>query len=89
MLTTLGRFVQPLIVIVVAVVALVPESLLACPVCFGASDEPAAHAMNYAIFTLLGVTGSVLGSFLAFIGYLWRRARMLRLGQPPLVGPQA
>ena len=65
----------------VAIVALAPESALACPICFGASDAPAAQGMNMAIFTLLGVTGGVLGSFLGFIAYLFKRARMLRQGQ--------
>lgn len=75
----------------VAIVALTPESVLACPVCFGASDAPAAQGANLAIFTMLGVTGSVLGTFLGFIAYLFRRARMLRTGQEwhePLVDSQ-
>lgn len=65
----------------VALLVLSPETVLACPVCFGASDAPAAQGMNLAIFTLLGVTGSVLSSFLAFFVYLYRRANAMGSGQ--------
>lgn len=58
-----------------------PATALACPVCFGASDSPAAQGVNMAIFFLLGVTGFVLAGFAAFIIYLMRRARMFRQGQ--------
>lgn len=37
----------------------------ACSVCFGDPDDPQSHGMNMAILTLLGVTGSVLGSIVA------------------------
>lgn len=37
-----------------------------CPVCFGALDDPATNGLNIAIFTLLGVTGTVLAGFVTF-----------------------
>lgn len=54
---------------------LLAEPVLACPVCFGASDTPAVQGAKMAIIALLGVTGSVLGAFGAFFVYLMRRAR--------------
>lgn len=47
----------------------------ACPVCFGALDDPATNGMNMAIVTLLGVTGSVLAGFISFFLRLKRLAR--------------
>ena len=49
--------------------------LLACAVCFGASDSAQTQAQNAGIFVLLGVTGVVLGGFAAMSVYFVRRAR--------------
>jgi heme/copper-type cytochrome/quinol oxidase subunit 2 len=53
---------------------LVP-TILACAVCFGAPDSAQTQGGNMLIFTLLGVTGVVLGGFLGMVIYLMRRAR--------------
>ena len=53
-----------------------PRVALACPVCFGRSDSPAAAAINMGIFVLLGVIGAVLAGFASFMVYLNRRARL-------------
>jgi heme/copper-type cytochrome/quinol oxidase subunit 2 len=50
-------------------------ALIACATCFGAPDSSMTQGMNMAIFTLLGVTGVVLGGFIWMIVYLVRRAR--------------
>ncbi len=55
--------------------------LLACAVCFGASDSPQTQAQNAGIFVLLGVTGIVLGGFVAMSIYFWRRARRHQAAQ--------
>jgi len=39
----------------------------ACATCFGAPDAPATLGMNWAIITLLGVTGAVLGGIIKSI----------------------
>jgi hypothetical protein len=57
---------------------LVPATAWACPVCFGATDSPIAGALNLAILALLGITGTVLGGFVAFFVYLARRAKLAR-----------
>ena len=55
-----------------------PERLraiaLACPVCFGASDAPMAHGMNWGVLTLLGVTVGVLVCFAVLFLRLLRRS---------------
>jgi hypothetical protein len=53
-----------------------PAEVWACPICFGletGSDE--AVSLNWAVFTLLGVTGGVLSGFVAFIFHLLKRSR--------------
>lgn len=48
---------------------------MACPVCFGDSNEPMAIATNYGIWFMLGVVAVMLSAFATFFVYLIRRAR--------------
>lgn len=50
-------------------------ALIACPVCFGASDAPMAVATNMGIFLMLGVVAVILAGFASFFIYLSRRAK--------------
>ena len=50
--------------------------MMACAVCFGASDSPLAQGTNMGIFFMLGVTGFMLAAFAAFFVYLIRRKRI-------------
>ena len=50
-----------LISILLFIVALTPYNLFGCATCFGDPSAPAVKGMNWAIITLLGVTGGVLG----------------------------
>jgi heme/copper-type cytochrome/quinol oxidase subunit 2 len=52
-----------------------PRVVLACAVCYGASDAGQTRGMNMGMFTMLGVTGVVLGSFGGMIFCFARRAR--------------
>jgi predicted transporter len=54
----------------------VAAPLLACPVCFGASDSLQSRGMQAGILALLAVTVAMLGGFAAFFFYLRRRIRM-------------
>ncbi len=64
-----------------AMVALAPSRSLACPICFGGDpDSQLAQGMNWAVFTLLGITGVVLGGFVGFMFHLLKRSRQA-LGQ--------
>ena len=47
-----------------------PSAAMACATCYGSIDTPQTHSMNMAIFTLLGVVGTVLSFFAAFFVYL-------------------
>ena len=50
--------------------------MLACSVCFGASDSPLALGTNMGIFFMLGVTAFMLVAFATFFIYLIRRKRL-------------
>jgi hypothetical protein len=61
-------------------------ALIACPVCFGASDAPMAVATNMGIFVMLGVVAVMLASFAGFFVYLNRRAKTLAGNGPADAG---
>ena len=70
-----------LIVLAGTLVVLTPTESTACPICFGADpDSQIAQSINWAVFTLLGVTGGVLSGFVGFIFHLIKRSR-IALGQ--------
>ena len=50
-----------LIPILLFILVLTPDNLFGCATCFGDPSAPAVKGMNWAIITLLGVTGGVLG----------------------------
>ncbi len=52
-----------------------PSAVFACATCFGAPDDPATNGMNWAIITLLGVTGGVLAAVGSAIVKLKNKAR--------------
>jgi len=59
-----------------ALVMLLPSELLACPICFGGDpDSQLGQSVNWAVFTMLGVTGGVLSGFIGFILHLVKRSR--------------
>ncbi len=55
------------IIILSFILLFIPETADACATCFGDPNAPAAQGMNWAILTLLGVTGGVLGAVIATI----------------------
>lgn len=55
------------------------STMLGCATCFGNPDSTMTHGMNLAIFTLLGVTGLVLGGLGALMIYFVRRARRYQI----------
>jgi hypothetical protein len=83
------RVTRYFVAVAAAGMALAPESVLACPVCFGALDGPLADGANKAILALLGVTMSVLAAFAAFFIYLVRRARAFEAAADMVAGPDA
>jgi heme/copper-type cytochrome/quinol oxidase subunit 2 len=63
------------LVALVMLAGMTPRALLACAVCYGASDAAQTRGMNFGMITMLGVTGVVLGSFGGMIFCFARRAR--------------
>lgn len=57
--------------------ALAP-SAFACPVCWGAPDDPMVKGVNSGIWVLLGLVGFVQLGFVAMFWSFWRRAREQR-----------
>jgi len=49
-------------------------TLLACAACYGDPNSPLTHGANMAIFTMLGVTGTVLAGCGVFMAVLAHRA---------------
>ena len=59
----------------ITAMGLAPRLLLACAVCYGAPGAAQTRGMNFGIFTMLGVTGVVLGGFGGLFFHFARRAR--------------
>jgi hypothetical protein len=60
------------------VTLLLAQAVSACPVCFGAPDDPMVKGVNNGIWVLLGVVGFVQIGFIALFFSFWRRAREQR-----------
>lgn len=56
-----------------ALAAFAPSPLFACAACYGRSDSPLAHGINWGIFTLMGVIVTVLASIATFFIYIVRK----------------
>ncbi|HVU27752.1 MAG TPA: hypothetical protein VHG71_08465 [Verrucomicrobiae bacterium] len=59
--------------LLIVAAAFAPSPLFACAACFGRSDSPLASAMNWGIFTLLGVIVTVLTCVTLFFVHVIRR----------------
>ncbi len=57
-----------------------PGSIWACAACYGQSDSPMAHGLNWGIFSLLLVVVLMLGGIASFFVYLARRSSALSSG---------
>ena len=64
-----------LIISILVLTIIYPETLQACATCFGDPDALATKGMNKAIAAMLGVTGGVLGGFGSLIFVLRQRAK--------------
>ena len=55
-----------------------PSQSFACAACYGGNiDSPMADGMNWGIFTLLGVVGTVLSVFFVFLVHIIRKSEAL------------
>jgi len=53
------------------------QNIFACAACYGKSDSAMALGMNWGIFALLGVVGSVLAGIAGFFVFLVKRAEKI------------
>ena len=61
---------------VALVISTMPDLAQACGSCYGAADSSATSGMNFAILSMLGITGSVLAGLASFFLFLRKRARV-------------
>ncbi len=57
-----------------------PHWVRACAACYGQSDAPMAHGMNWGIMSLLAIIMLVLAGVASFFVYLARRAVAMQTG---------
>lgn len=55
----------------------IPATVNACAVCYGAVDSPMTNGMNMAILFLLGAIGFILLGVIALIFYFAHRAKLV------------
>lgn len=65
--------------VIITAIYMIPNISYACATCYGVSDEPATIGMNWAIITLLGVTGTMLGSIVAIMLRLKNKAKKFNI----------
>jgi hypothetical protein len=68
-----SKFTAGFVVLVLAGLSQ-PLAAHACAVCYGDPDAPVSKGLSLAIFALVGVVLTVLGSLIAFFVYANRRA---------------
>ncbi|MCS5645063.1 MAG: hypothetical protein NZ838_02990 [Candidatus Marinimicrobia bacterium] len=65
------------IILVLIILVLTPDNLFGCATCFGDPSAPAMQGMNWAIITLLGVTGGVLGGVIHTIMTIYKKTKKI------------
>lgn len=68
---------KSLLKILLLLVVASPAKLLACATCYGNVDTNMTEGMNWGIFTLMAVIGTVLAAFLTFLIYAIRKSEAL------------
>lgn len=78
----MNKFKSVFFTITAMVMVLLPEAVLACEKCFGASaaDTPTVKGIGLAMLGLLLITVVVLGGIVAFFIYMRKRARLIASG---------
>jgi hypothetical protein len=67
---------------VVMMALCIPSSVFACGSCYGAADSLATNGMNFAILSMIGITGGVLAAMTSFFLYLRKRAQLYLASDP-------
>ena len=65
------------IIFIIGIISLLilHSNVYACSTCYGDPDDPASEGINYAIITLLGITGGVLGMIVQAIYSIGNRTK--------------
>jgi magnesium-transporting ATPase (P-type) len=71
------KLFRKIIFCALALAAFAPPRLFACAACYGRSDSPLASGINWGIFTLFCVIGTVLASIATFFAFIIRREAAL------------
>ena len=79
---TAQRKLKMTLLALAALACALPDSLWACPACFGNPDSSMSQGLSMGILTLLSVTAVVLSGFIAFIVTLVVRARRHAAREP-------
>lgn len=66
------------LIMAVLLLAFAPSPLFACAACYGRSDSPLAHGINWGIFSLLSVVVLMLSSIATFFVFILRREAALQ-----------
>lgn len=74
MMRNKGRWIAGALAVTMA---LLPELLHACPVCYGEPNSPLTKGVDNAVFFLLGIVGLVQVGFVGLFVSFWLRARAL------------
>lgn len=79
----MNRLMSVFFTITGMLMVLLPEAVLACEKCFGASaaDTPTVKGIGLAMLGLLLITVVVLGGIVAFFIYMRKRVRMIESGE--------
>lgn len=67
-----------------------PSPVFACAACFGKSNDPLAHGMNWGIFTMIGIVALMMSTIATFFYFLIRReaAVQKKMAEENLSGAQ-
>jgi hypothetical protein len=77
-------------ILTAALAALSPSPLFACAACYGRSNDPLAHGVNWGILSLLAIVVFMLSSIATFFFVFLRRqeAQARKLEEENLSGAQ-
>ena len=88
-ISVFGFRAAKLMAVLLFALAFCPTSLRACAACTGRTDSPLAVAMNWGIFTLLGVVLTVLSGVLVFFVHVIRNEESASSDATPQNPPDA
>jgi hypothetical protein len=80
---------KKLLIAMGALTGLGVQPLFACAACYGQSDSPLASGLNWGIFFLMGVIGTVLSGVVVFFVHVGKNSAGLDQLPAPEKSPEA